>query len=159
MRTIPAGLNLPQLVMLHLENNWITVIPAGLNLPQLEALHLENNWITAIPAGFSLPQLEVLFLSNNEIAAIPTDLNLPQLEYLDLDENYIDRIEYQSILAQFPRLIYLNLNKNPLTQESIHMLREEAARIGRDIEIIADDIGLKYSNPAEQIKPAKRLKT
>jgi len=148
---IPAHLNLPNLQKLNLHrNNKITVIE-NLNFPKLRELFLAYNEITTIPANLNLPQLQELVLYNNLITAISDNLNLPKLQRLYLHENHIEYVDPQ-ILQQFPQLNYLNLNKNPLTQENVDKLREAAQQANRNIKIIADDIGEKYLPEGHYIK-------
>ena len=152
---IPANLNnLPQLQGLFLQYNLITEIP-NLNLPQLGALILGHNLITEIP-NLNLPQLLQLYLDGNQITEIP-NLNLPQLRQLSLSNNRITNVNPQ-ILQQFPHLVFLNLNQNPITQENVTALRDAAAEIfdatGRNIQIIADDIGDQYLPEGYNIKGA-----
>ncbi len=81
------------------------------------------------------------------------------LARLYLKENYIENIDPEEILIKFLRLNYLNLNKNPLKRETINQFRAKAQETDRNIEIIANNIGLKYANPAKSTNPTKKRKT
>ena len=103
----------------------------------------------------SWQQQVILILEHNQIEAIPANFNPSQLQVLDLEHNHITYVNPQ-ILQQVPLLNYLNLNQNPLTPENIIALRNAAVEIlgatGRDIEIIADDIGDQYLPEGDGIK-------
>ncbi len=139
---------------LDLAHKQIQAIPANPNLPQLRGLYLTYNQIQAIPGNLTLPNLQILHLYNNQIQAIPGNLTLPNLQTLYLSHNYLDYVDPQ-IINQFPRLNFLNLNQNPLTQENVNELRAAAQQANRNIQIIADDIGDRYAY-AGSMKPAKR---
>ena len=125
------------------------------DLQQELYLDLAHKQIPAIPANLNLPQLQGLNLGNNQIYAIPANLALPNLTMLLLHNNHIDYVDPQ-IINQFPRLNYLHLNKNPLTQKNVDELRAAAQKANRVIQITANDIGDQYSGPGIRIKPAKR---
>jgi len=142
---------------LYLNDNQIETIPANLNLPRLSELWLNENLITAIPANLNLHRLETLYLSNNRVETISANINLPELRRLVLINNHIEDEGIDTeIFQRLPHLWYINLNKNPLTQEKVNQLRAAAAQTGRDITIIADDIGEQYLRAGINIKGAKR---
>ncbi len=151
IETIPNNLNLPNLWQLNLNNNLITAIPGNLNLPRLRSFSLCNNQITSIPDNLNLPNLCSFYLSNNRITSIPDNLNLPRLEHLNLEGNHIDFVS-DNIFKQFPNLIFLWLNKNPLTQKNVDQLREAATKTHPKLKIIADNIGVQYKKPPDFIE-------
>ncbi len=139
---------------LALNNNQIQAIPDNLIAPNLRYLALNNNQIQAIPDNLIAPNLRALILNFNLIQDISDNLTLPNLEELFLDNNHIYYVNPQ-IFNQFPRLRYLYLDQNPLTQENVNELRAAAQQADRRIHIIADDIGDQYAY-AGSMKPAKR---
>ncbi len=169
LTTFPA--NLQNLQFLYLDNNRIETIPIDLNLPHLRKLNLNSNWIEAIPAHLhSSNNLRELDLSDNNIEIIPDNIDFPRLSTLNLEENHIKHVNPE-IFTQLPMLTELNLSKNPLTEQNVAELRAAAAQLagpenmpaafwleGRDITIIADDIGPKWTKFTEVVKPAKRPK-
>ncbi len=150
--SIPAGLNLSELMVLRLKNNQIAVIPDDLILPQLIILRLENNQIAAIPDDFNLPRLQHLHLENNQIAAIPVGLDLLQLRGLHLKNNQIKEIDaqgFRQILQGLPNLRKLDLSGNAISQKNVDDLRQVAAATHPNLEIIAEDIGGVVLKPAK----------
>ena len=128
--------------------------PEGQMAGQLD-LHLLGGVIENIPPGLILPAR--VDRSNQELFNIPDDLGLAPNDAvveLNLNNNHIGYVDPQ-IFARFPYLYVLNLNRNPLAQENVDELRAAAQQTGRNIWIIADDIGEEYQG-AGGIKPAKR---
>ncbi len=140
IEAIPADLNLSNLHSLDLLGNNIKAIPDLTSLINLRQLGLNINQIKAIPA-LNLPSnLVTLQLNNNKINAIPASLELDKLRSLDLSFNHIKKFNPKRLLQQFPQLNYLNLNRNPLTQENVTALRNAATAAYREIEIVSDVI-------------------
>ncbi len=128
------------------------------NIPNIHLaiqICLNHKRIEAMPESlddFSL--LTDLDLNNNLITAIPGNLYHFKLYSLCLQSNQIEYVDPQ-ILDQFPELLYLDLNKNPLSQENVNELKEAIEkRIGFILR--AEDIGEKYKSASQNIKKAKR---
>ena len=125
--------------------------------PFLEELALNDNQLKTIPENLVkiFPCLLELEINNNHITEIDEHYNgLNYLRKLELRGNQISQINNANqILALFPALTHLNLNQNPLTDQEVNKLRDAAQEAGREITIIANDIGDQYTPPA--IKPAK----
>ncbi len=127
----------------------IAAIPEHFNLPPLGHAQIEN-----IPAHLNLPPPGIMVnLANKGLFNIPDNLDPNSLWALHLRDNHIEHVDPQ-IFDEFPRLILLNLDKNPVTPENVAQLRAAAQQTGRAITIIADDIGEQYSYGGA-MKPAK----
>jgi len=123
------------------DQSWYDAVQHIPNWQQQAELNLDDNQIGAIPDNFNLHNLRYLNLINNQIVAIPNNFNSPDLRTLSLSNNNIDQINPERLLEQFPQLVYLNLSNNPnLHLKNIEDLRDAAARAGRNIEIIANNI-------------------
>ena len=129
--------------VLRLQHQKIETIPGDLDLPNLDILNLCNNQIEAIPANLP-PTLMNLILDHNEIKAIPANLEHFNLISLSLNFNHIDHVNPARLLQQFPNLLFLDLNGNPLTPNNVQQIRDAATAAGRTIKIKADDIGDQY---------------
>ncbi len=148
---------LPDLVELDFSGLQLAAFPHNIRRDLTETLKLNNNRFVTIPCNLNLnlPYLERLELNHNQVVAIPDNLELTYLQRLSLNNNYISSVNPQ-ILNQFPALLYLDLNQNPLNQKNVDELREAAQQANRNIEVIADDIGDQYAPPGAGIKPAKK---
>ena len=163
IKAIPVNLGFPHLKSLNLKRNQIEAIPEDLNHPGLEEIDLANNQITTVPHNLKLPLLRTLILDNNLLTAIPRNFKHSRLARLSLKFNQISYVDPQ-ILKQFPKLRFLYLNKNPLSEANVKELEEEALKLSEFREeaekkdhpdepyilqrtrlvIVADDIGEDY---------------
>ena len=139
---------------LYLGNSQIVAIPDNFNPLNLQLLDLNNNQIVAIPDNFNPPNLQQLYLRNNHIVAIPDNFNAPNLQTLVLNDNHIEKVDPKRLLEQFPNLVYLNLSNNRLHPADIMDLRDAFTAVGRNINIIADNIlpeghGIKKAVPRQ----------
>ncbi len=89
--------------------------------------------------------------SSSGLHHIPEDLG-PRVSFLYLQDNLINHINPKEILEKYPRLRYIDLSGNPLSQESVDELRNRAQEAGRELEVIAKDM----VPGGEVIKPAKK---
>ncbi len=135
LHRIPAYLNL--------ENNLIQVIPENWTMRNLKTLKLVENRLEALPENVDLPRLSELDLANNRIQVIPDALELNALARLNLSNNDIQHINPQRLLEQFPKLKTIDLSGNMnLDARLIDDLRDEAKKVGRNLEVIADDVAV-----------------
>jgi Leucine-rich repeat (LRR) protein len=135
----------PNLQSLNLSFNRISELPPNLELPNLEILSLKNNYIVDVPLSVQLlPSLRLLDLSSNEIMhfeesndphVIDSDSFFPKLIVASLNSNHLKTIpsclkeakslqklslqfndieEFHISLRDFPSLFELNLNMNPI---------------------------------------------
>jgi Leucine-rich repeat (LRR) protein len=97
----------------------LTKVPA-FDLPNLEVLHLDNNNLTEVPL-FRLPNLEILNLNNNQLAKISIP-DLPNLEILYLNNNKLIELP----LPNLPKLRGLYLKGNNFTEEEKKRIKEKS---------------------------------
>lgn len=120
---------LRNLKTLGLTGSKIKEIPSNIaELNGLQSLYLYNNEIQAIPDSIALlTNLSVINLNSNKISSIPKIIaTLTKLTRIDLANNRITHIDQETInaIAQLPLLQILNLQDNPLDDQTKKALRD-----------------------------------
>lgn len=124
--------DLSAMEFLDLCDNPLTLSPDVSGMSQLVALHLRATHISTVPAGvFQLTELQTLDLSDNLITEIPPDL----LEMIPVFHDDSD------------------LSGNPLSPESLDLLRRYFQRTGNEFQVIEatqDEHGNPLPSPQAQ---------
>ena len=138
-----AVFTLQNLTELRMEGCAITLTPesaSGLaGLEHLEYIDLDNNPLNITPDFSNMPNLNTLHLRNTELSEFPSSLfDLSELEVIDLSENLITHLP--SELFEAPSYITsgLDLEDNPLSEESLAQVRVYFAQTGIDMNIQFD---------------------
>ncbi|KAL9650754.1 hypothetical protein ABK040_001807 [Willaertia magna] len=109
---------------------------------KMEYLDLSQNNIQKMEGLENLVNLKRFNLSNNQIEVIEGIENLKNLEYFNLENNNIKNFEDISQLQFLPKLKYINLNGNPISQKS--GFDEEIKKLCKSIQVInGEHIALK----------------
>ena len=139
-----AVFTMQNLTELRLENSAITLTPesaSGLaGLERLEYIDLDNNPLNITPDFSNMPNLNTVHLHNTELSVFPsTLLGLSELEIIDLSENLITHLP--SELFEAPAYITsgLDLEDNPLSEDSLERVREYFAQTDIDMNIQLED--------------------
>ena len=97
-----------------------------------------------------MPNLNTLHMSNAELTAFPDSiLGLTQLEVVDLSENLI--VELPATLFEAPTSVTqaLDLEGNPLSEESLERVRTYFAQTGIDMNV---EFELDNANEPEPVE-------
>lgn len=109
--------NFPNVTKIILGGTNLEEIPNYVQNKNVKHLSMNKNKIKEIPSdlGEKMTNLEVLYLCSNNIDKIPVNFckKMPNLTSLHLTDNNIDKIPIE--LFQIPNLLYLSINKNPIT--------------------------------------------
>lgn len=137
---------LQNLTELRLENSSITLTPdsaAGLaGLEHLEYIDLDDNPLNITPDFSNMTNLNTVHLRNTELTHFPLSLlGLSEIEVIDLSENLITELPTELFEAPAYITAGLDLEDNPLSQESLRRVREYFAQteIGMNIALEDED--------------------
>ena len=140
---------------LHLENSAITLTPdTALRLAGMEHLQyidLDDNPLNITPDFSNMANLNTLYMSNTELTAFPDSLLwLTRLEVVDLSENLI--VELPASLFEPPPSVTqaLDLEGNPLSEESLERVRTYFAQTGIDMNVEFEVDDANAPKPAEE---------
>ncbi|KAK7410137.1 hypothetical protein VNO78_00678 [Psophocarpus tetragonolobus] len=119
-RTIPPGMFPPQLLLLNLSKNNISIIEGLCQLTRLRVLNLSYNRIRRIGHGLtSCSSLDELYLAGNKIRKVEGLHRLSKLTILDVCFNDISSAKcLGQLVANYNSLQAINLEGNP-TQKSV----------------------------------------
>lgn len=128
--------NLIYLMELDLHDNEVTDISPLTNLTYLRELQLSDNQITNISPLANLDYLRTLELENNQIQDISALENLPSLMELELEDNQISDIAPLVNNPGIGRGDWVDLDGNPLSNESctVHIPALEARGVDVDYD-------------------------
>ncbi len=127
------------------DENWNrTVQDPSLYSEELLGLNLSSQKIATIPNNPNHPEGRVLHLnlSNNLITTVPSNLGFDELQTLTLSNNWIDYLDPEK-LQQFPRLIVLCLDKNPIHQKDVDELRKAYPKVFITAENLLEGLNIK----------------
>ena len=145
-----AILSMQNLTDLRLEDSAIMLTEhsaTGLAaLELLEFIDLDNNPLNITPDFSNMPNLNTLHLRNTELTEFPLSLlGLSELEVVDLSENLITHVPADVFEAPHYLIAAIDLEENPLSQESLTRVRELFAQSGYDLNVSLDE--------ADEIEP------
>lgn len=147
--------SMENLTDLHLENSAITLTPdTALRLAGMEHLQyidLDDNPLNITPDFSNMANLNTLYMSNTELTAFPDSLlGLTRLEVVDLSENLI--VELPASLFEPPPSVTqaLDLEGNPLSEESLERVRTYFAQTGIDMNVEFEVDDANAPEPAEE---------
>ena len=110
LRELPAGMNLPELVVLDVSYNELTTFPVEETvLPSLEKLNLSRNKISAVGALGALVCLKEVNISENELSPSLDCSGLSHLQHLYLHKNRLQRLDG---LGECSQLVTIFLRNN-----------------------------------------------
>lgn len=118
----------PVLVEVGLNDNRLEAAPDARMLPSgLQEIDLQNNLITELPDLRQLSQLRTLNLAENRLQLMPDTSVLPQqIDSLNLAHNRIAHLPPEAFWRSRQAPVYINLTANPLSEDSIAFLGNEA---------------------------------
>ncbi len=126
LSAIPDSITrLTNLQSLDLSYNSLSAIPDSITrLTNLQSLDLSYNSLSAIPDSITrLTNLQSLDLSYNSLSAIPDSITrLTNLQSLDLIGTHLSAIP--DLITRLTKLSYLNLDKNPITEPPLEVVKE-----------------------------------
>lgn len=136
---------MPNLTEIDLQNTHLSLTQASAEivagLEKLEFLDLDNNPLTHAPTFSNMPDLKYLYLRNTGLAEFPASLlNLSELDVVDLRDNLIVTIPTDVFEAPLEVTASLNLQGNPLSEESLELLRRYYLQTGINMGTITDDL-------------------
>jgi Leucine-rich repeat (LRR) protein len=105
-----------KLQVLELRKNKLIDCNGISNCPSLTEIYLAENEIADISGLKGLPNLKKLHLRANKITSLRSVPGLLALEYLNLRENQVADLDIDGLLWT-PKLIYLNMQGNPIADE------------------------------------------
>ena len=148
-------LSMENLTDLHLESSEITLTPDTAHrlggMEHLEYIDLDDNPLNVTPDFSNMPNLNTLHMSNAELTAFPDSiLGLTQIEVVDLSENLI--VELPATLFEAPASVTqaLDLEGNPLSEESLERVRTYFAQTGIDMNVEFDVDNANEPEPVEE---------
>ncbi|NVZ52919.1 hypothetical protein HX792_21435 [Pseudomonas sp. B6002] len=159
LQALPSALyNLPKLSSLELNECAITLTAdsarAIADLSAMEFLDLSDNPLTLAPDVSGMNQLVALHLRATHISTVPTGVfQLENLQTLDLSDNLITQIP-PDLLEMIPVFHDdSDLSSNPLSPESLGLLRRYFQRTGNEFQVIEatqDEHGNPLPSPQAQ---------
>lgn len=159
LQTLPTALfNLPKLSSLEMNECAITLTAdsarAIADLSAMEFLDLCDNPLTLSPDVSGMSQLVALHLRATHISTVPAGVfQLTELQTLDLSDNLITEIP-PDLLEMIPAFHDdSDLSGNPLSPESLDLLRRYFQRTGNEFQVIEatqDEHGNPLPSPQAQ---------
>ncbi|CAL8386231.1 leucine-rich repeat neuronal protein 3 [Gadus morhua] len=150
--------SLPQLLSLHMEENWIQVLPGSClaELPNLQELYMNHNLISSIShtAFEGLHRLLRLHLNSNKLKVISKEWfeAMPSLEILMIGENpviFIDDMNFKPLI---------NLRSLVLTRMNLSQLPDDALAGLDTLESISFYDNIFPEVPHSALRTLKNLK-
>lgn len=134
--------HMPKLSTLEMTECAIRLTPetrgALTGLTELEFVSLSNNPLGHAPDVSSLNQLTALYLRNAALSEVPEGaFRLDQLQTLDLSNNAIREIPADLLDTQAAFNGDSDLSNNPLSEQSLGLLRQYYQRTGMDFQVVA----------------------
>lgn len=136
---------MPNLTEIDLKNTHLSLTQTSAEivsgLEKLEFLDLDNNPLTHAPTFSNMPDLKYLYLRNTSLTEFPASLlNLSELDVVDLRDNLIVTIPTDVLEAPLEVTSSLKLQGNPLSEESLDLLRRYYLQTGINMGTITDGL-------------------